>query len=127
MLTVTCLFKALQFYRNAMTHGFRWAEQIWIKNIQQDGRDSRPLHLKCYINDLTLSQSYLHIYYSGDSGRAIHLANEMVLELFRRLMIFFQEYLPELKKPAETINPGALVLPSILVCLVSLCVITLSN
>lgn len=82
MLTVTCLFKAIQFYRDVMAKGFDWAEQIWLKNIQQDGMDTRPLHLKCYVNGLLLSQSHLHTYYSGDSGRAIHLVNDMVLELF---------------------------------------------
>lgn len=116
------LFKTAKIYRDAMSHGFYWAEQIWLKNIQKDGMDSRPLHLKCYVNGRTLSQCHLHTYYSGDSGRTIHLTNEMVLELFRRLIAFFQERLPGLKSPPELFCPGALVFPSVLVYLVSLCV-----
>lgn len=110
-----------------MAYGFECARDIWEEHLRQDGRDSRPLFLKCYINGLTLSQSYLHQYYSGDSGRAIHLTNEMVLELFRRLVMFFQDYIPELKAPMEPFNPGGLVLPSILVCFVSLRVMKLCN
>lgn len=110
-----------------MAYGFYWAEKIWQKNLEEDERDSRPLLLKCYINGLLLSQSYLHSYFSGDSGCAMHLTNKMVRELFRRFMMFFQDHLPELKNPLETFNPSGLVLPSVLVCLISLCVITLLN
>lgn len=110
-----------------MSYGFDCARDIWEEHLRQEGRDSRPLYLKCYINGLRLSQSYLHQYYCGDSGCGIHLTNEMVLELFRWLVMFFQDYVPELKMPTETFNPGALVLPSILVCFVLSCVIKLSN
>lgn len=65
------------------------------------------------MNSTLLSQGFAHSYADDDiDGPLGHFHNEKVLELFRRIMLFFQQKIPGLKMPAEPFNPASLVVPA---------------
>lgn len=93
-----------------MEHGRRSAEKIWARVFADRGFDSFPLIVKWYAQESLTTEAFLH---TADESTppdvfTSHFTHPRALEMFRRLMMFFQEYLPDLRTPAHTFNPTAL-------------------
>lgn len=80
--------------------------------------DSEPLHMKAFTNTEQSTQAYLHTCAADDETRVAHFSDPRVLEMLRRLIIYLQRFLPELKTP-EFLGPTALVIPVVFVRLLS--------
>lgn len=103
-------------------------EIVWGETLQS--LESKPLELKAFAKSTFLSQGFLHKYDQGVEEALGHFFDEKVRELFRRIMMFFQEKLPGLKAPKDPFSPACLVLPAAFVrCLLYLshCFVTLTN
>lgn len=109
-----------------MEYGWIVTKEAWGDEFDKDGLNSRPLDLKCRVNHLLHSQSFLHQGICGDEERLAHLNHTRVLYVFRKMVMIFQRRLEGLKLPTEPFSPGCLVLPCVLVCLSLSCFISLS-
>lgn len=69
--------------------------------------DSYPLIIKWYAKRCLMHEAFLH---SSTPGSLFtnHFHHERVAEMFRRIVIYFQDHLPKLKNPTEIFNPASL-------------------
>lgn len=106
------------YYNEFIAHCRYSAELVLADEIRR--RESRPLELKAWVNSMLRSQGFAHTYAADDLDGAIdHFHNEKVLELFRRIMLFFQMKIPGLKMPEGPFSPASLVVPTAFVHLLS--------
>lgn len=83
------------------------AAKIWQKTIEARGMDSYPLIMKWYAKRCLSHEDFLHST-NPTTLFTDHFHHERVTEMFRRLVMFFQSYLPGLRNPPEDFHPAAL-------------------
>lgn len=111
-------FQAEDWYDDFLAFGRATAAKVWGTTIEHEKMDSESLHMKAFSNTEESTQAYLHTCAADDETRVVHFSNPRVLEMLRRLFIYFQRFLPELRI-LDFIKPATLVIPIIFVRLVS--------